>query len=113
MHSVIPACRHAEGTISSSRVRDVRRMASEDSDQLWPGFLAIHRLSDLRDCHKTLSGQVLARGYLLHATRELLEVASLGRTQWILLEERDDRLEQLVTPANDVLRQVLFVVVVP
>ena len=28
----IPACRHAVGTISSSRDRDVRRMVSEDSD---------------------------------------------------------------------------------
>ena len=27
----VPACRHADGTISSSRVRDVRRMAAEDS----------------------------------------------------------------------------------
>src|SRR5713226_4931729 len=39
-----PACRHADRTISSSRDRDVRRMASEDSDQFLPWFLMVHRL---------------------------------------------------------------------
>ena len=42
-----PACRHAEGTISSSSVLDVWRMASEDSDQIVPGFSPIHRFGDL------------------------------------------------------------------
>ena len=36
-HRASPACRHADGTISSSTVADVRRMASEDSDQVCPG----------------------------------------------------------------------------
>ena len=49
VHRIFPACRHADGTISSSSVRDVRRMASEESDQLRPGFLAVHGLSDLCD----------------------------------------------------------------
>ena len=44
-----PACRHADGTISSSGVPDARRMASEDSDQILPGLAVIHRLGDLRD----------------------------------------------------------------
>ncbi len=30
----VPACRHADGTISSSEHADVRRMASEDSDRV-------------------------------------------------------------------------------
>lgn len=47
------ACRHADGTISSSGVPDVWRMASEDSDQLVPGFSSIHRLSDLSDLDET------------------------------------------------------------
>src|SRR5207253_10398143 len=49
----IPACRHAEGTISSSDVSDVWRMASEDSDELVPGLPSIHRLSDLSDFDET------------------------------------------------------------
>src|SRR5437773_11906428 len=43
----VPACRHAEGTISSSSGLDVWRMASEDSDQIASGFPSIHRLRDL------------------------------------------------------------------
>ena len=47
--SALPACRHADGTISSSSVLDVRRMASEDSEKLSSGLLAVHRRSDLDD----------------------------------------------------------------
>ena len=49
----VPACRHAEGTISSSGVPDVWRMASEDSDQIVSGFPSIHRLNDLSDFDET------------------------------------------------------------
>ena len=37
----VPACRHAAGTISSSLIRDVRRMVSEDSDHFDQSFLLI------------------------------------------------------------------------
>jgi hypothetical protein len=53
-----PACRHADGTISSSSVEDVWRMASEDSDELVPGFLPIHRLRDFRNSNQTRVGQM-------------------------------------------------------
>ncbi len=53
---VVPACRHAEGTISSSGVPDVWRMASEDSDELVPGFPPVHRLHDLNDLVRILRG---------------------------------------------------------
>src|SRR5437773_4619832 len=49
-----PACRHAVRTISSSRNWDVRRMASEDSDQLPSWFLVVHRLHDRGDFIYTL-----------------------------------------------------------
>ncbi len=49
VHRAVPACRHADGTISSSSALDVRRMASEDSEKLVSGSLAIHCLRDLRD----------------------------------------------------------------
>jgi hypothetical protein len=62
---VIPACRHADGTISSSSVLDAWRMASEDSDEVVPGFAAIHRLSDLRDLDETASMQMTAVSYEL------------------------------------------------
>ena len=57
---VTPACRHADGTISSSSVLDAWRMASEDPDEVMPGFAAIHRLSDLRDLYETASAQMTA-----------------------------------------------------
>ena len=57
---VTPACRHADGTISSSSVLDAWRMASEDPDEVMPGFAAIHRLSDLGDLYETASAQMTA-----------------------------------------------------
>jgi len=76
---VVPACRHADGTISSSSVLDVRRMASEDSEEFRPGFLAIHRLSDLNDVGQPLKREVVAGIHHLYALRELLEVALFRR----------------------------------
>ena len=40
-------------------IRDVRRMASEDSDQLEPGFLMVHRLSYLDDFDQTFCRQMM------------------------------------------------------
>ena len=37
-------------------------MASEDSDQVMPGFLAVHRLSDLGDLDEPFRAQVPAVG---------------------------------------------------
>jgi hypothetical protein len=52
---VVAACRHADGTISSSGVPDVRRMVSEDSDQVVPGLPPVHRLRDLGDLDEAIS----------------------------------------------------------
>ena len=72
-----PACRHADGTISSSDVSDVWRMVSEDSDQLVSGFLAVHRLGDLCDLDQPWSGQMRAAFDQLHTTCELFKVLLL------------------------------------
>src|SRR5256885_807179 len=77
LHRAIPACRHADGTISSSGVPDVRRMASEDSDQLAAGFPVIHGLDDLCDLDQTLARQMLASSHLVQADCETLEVEPL------------------------------------
>lgn len=55
---VIPACRHADGTISSSDVSDVWRMASEDSDELTSGSTVVHGLCDLNDLEQARRRQV-------------------------------------------------------
>jgi hypothetical protein len=77
VHRVTPACRHADGTISWSSVLDLRRMASEDSDQLVSGLFAIHRLSDLGDVRQTRMSPVDASIDHLNATSELVELSLL------------------------------------
>jgi hypothetical protein len=108
----IPACRHADGTISSSSVVDVRRMASEDSDQLGPGFLAVHRLSDLGDIGQPVTCTVMASLDHLNAAGELLKVLLLRRVHRVSTEERNDRLEQVHSSPHHIAVQVLTVVVV-
>ena len=56
-------------------------MASEDSDQIGPGLLTVHRLDDFGDLDQTLAGQMRAGRHHLDAQRELLEVTPLRRVQ--------------------------------
>ena len=88
-------------------------MASEDSEQVGPGLLAIHRLRDLHDVGQSLSGEMVASIDELDTLRKLLEVAMLRRMQPMRPEERNDRRDQIRTPAHNVAIQVLAVVVVP
>jgi hypothetical protein len=112
VHRAFPACRHADGTISSSSVLDVRRMASEDSDQFGPGLLAVHRLSDLRDIGQPLEGEVMTCRNLLDATRELLEVALLRRSHRVPAKERTDRFDQLrAAPYHEAIQMLTMVVI--
>ena len=110
--SSTPACRHAEGTISSSSVLDVWRMASEDSDQLVPGFSVVHRLRDAGDLDETVTRQVTTSSHHVHTADELREVVSLRRPQRILLEERDDPFDEVDPSGHGVLTQRFLVVVV-
>ena len=87
-------------------------MASEDSDQILPGLLEVHRLRDLCDLHQTAGGPMAAAGHDVHAAHELLKVVLLGRPERMSLKERDDPFEQVSAPADDVLMQMLLVVVV-
>jgi hypothetical protein len=109
---LFPACRHADGTISSSDVSDVWRMASEDSDELVPGLPAVHRLSNLRDLGQPGWRKMPAARHERHARRELLEVLLLCGVHREGLEERDDHVDQFRPPVDDVLSEVLAVVVV-
>ena len=109
---VIPACRHADGTISSSSVLDAWRMASEDSDEVAPGFAAIHRLSDLRDLDETASTQMTTLSDQLKAASELLEVLLLRGAHRMLLKERNDAFQKIHAASHDESVQVFAVVVV-
>src|SRR3954447_23685162 len=88
-------------------------MASEDSDQLVPGFLAIHGLRDLDDLDQTFRGQVPAGGDELHATGKSLEVEPLRCQQRMLLEERNNRFHQLRASIDAILQEILAMVVAP
>jgi hypothetical protein len=87
-------------------------MASEDSDQGLPWFLAIHGLRDLGDLDEPIGLEMPPATDQLHALRELLEVLVLGGQKRMCPEERNDRLQELVAPADAVLRHVLAMVVV-
>jgi hypothetical protein len=108
---VVPACRHADGTISSSGVPDVWRMASEDSDEFVSGLPVVHRLDGLRDLDQPFTGQMSTGFDHIHASRELLEVVSLRRSQRMLAEEGNDRFEEIFPPSDHVLPEVLLVIV--
>jgi hypothetical protein len=88
-------------------------MASEDSEKVGPGLLAVHRLRYLDDRSQPLTREVMARIDELHALRELLEVALLSRMHGMRPKERNDRRDQIRSPAHHVAIQVLAVVVVP
>ena len=109
----IPACRHADGTISSSSVLDVWRMASEDSDEVVSGLPSVHRFSDPCNLDHAVDRLVTAGGDELDASHELLEVVTLRCTQWMLLEERNDHFLQLTAPSHDITVQIFAMVVVP
>src|SRR2546429_8005744 len=49
----------------------------------------------------------------LDAARKLLKLAPLRRTQWMLDEKQNDRLDQTLSPTHHVAMQVLLVVVAP
>jgi len=88
-------------------------MASEDSDQLVPGFPSVHRLHDLDDLRKTSVRLVATFGHELDARRKLLEVEPLRRTERILAEERDYPFKQILSTTNDITVEVFPVVVMP
>ena len=88
-------------------------MASEDSDQVVPGFLAIHGLRDLDDRDQTIRGQVPAAGDELHAAGKSLEVVALRRHERMRLEERNNHVQELRAILHAILQEVLAVVVMP
>ena len=88
-------------------------MASEDSEEVGSGFLAVHRLGDLDDLGEALTREVVASIDELHALRKLLEVPLLRRMHGMQPKERNDRRDQIRSAAHHIPIQVLAVVVVP
>ncbi len=77
-------------------------MASEDSDEVVPGFPVIHRLGDASDLDETVAGSVPTRRNHVHAHRESVEIEPLRRSQRVFPEERNDRLHEIHPSRHDV-----------
>src|SRR4051794_13458100 len=88
-------------------------MASEDSDQVVPGFLAIHGLRDLNDLDQPLRIEVPAGGDELHAASERFEVVPLDRPERMLAEEWNDHLHEIRAAIHAVLQEILAMIVLP
>ncbi len=87
-------------------------MVSEDSDHLGSGYLAVHRLGDLRDLYQPVPGQMSIGSDQLEAADELVEVRGLRCAQSMRLEERNDHFQQIDAPMDRIQVHVLSVVVV-
>jgi hypothetical protein len=87
-------------------------MASEDSDQVMPGFLAIHGLCDLCQLDEPLGLEMATLGDQANAASELHKIPLLRRSHRMLIEERDHRLDQVRPTLDHVVTKVLTVVVV-
>ena len=86
-------------------------MVSEDSQNLG-GLPVVHRLDGLRDLDETGHREVPAERYQLNDLRELGEIVSLRRSEWVLLEERNDHTPQVSQTEHLVGAQILAMVVV-
>ena len=87
-------------------------MVSEDSDQVVSGLPPVHRLRDLGDLDETVDIQMMAGGDELDTPGELLEVLLLRGPHPVLLEERNNRLQQIRATPHDVSVQVLPMIVI-
>jgi len=77
LKSAVPACRHAAGTISSPCVQGVRRMASEDSDQILSGLSMVHAFRDFGDLDQAGCREMPAAAADIQTPDEPFEVAPL------------------------------------
>src|SRR5271156_4062290 len=88
-------------------------MASEDSDQLMSGSLPIHCFCNL--CNFDETSYFLMQAIIDHAhtTSKPFEVRLLDGVQRVSLEERYDRSQEILSPVNNELGQMLTMIVVP
>jgi len=86
-------------------------MASEDSDQILPGCLPVHRFDNLSDLNQTFDIKMPIIRDQLHAACELLKVPLLRRPKRIILEERNYRPYKIVSSVHDELAQMLAMVI--
>jgi hypothetical protein len=86
-------------------------MASEDSDQVLPGCLPIHRFDDLSNLNQTFDIEMSIIRDQLHTACELLKVTLLRRPKRVILKERNYRPYKLIPAVHDELTQMLSMVI--
>ena len=87
-------------------------MVSEDSQDL--GWLPmVHRLGDTGDIDQTADRKMLPLIHQGNDIGELVEVVSLRRPQWVLLEERDYDIPEISEPLHAIPEYIFPVIVVP
>lgn len=73
----------------------------------------VHRLSDLRDSGQTLYREVKSALHHPDDPRELFELITFRRDQWIFLEERHDSIPKVLEPEDPVDVEIFPMVVAP
>jgi hypothetical protein len=87
-------------------------MVSEDSQDL--GWLAmVHCLGDTGDLDQTADRKMSSVIHQGNDIGELVEVVSLRRPQWVLFEERDDRVPEISVSLDAIPEYIFPVIVVP
>ena len=87
-------------------------MVSEDSQDF--GWLAmVHRLGDTGDLDQTADRKMSPVMHQGNDIGELVEVVSLRRSQWVLLEERDNDVPDISEPLHAIPEYIFPIIVVP
>jgi hypothetical protein len=87
-------------------------MVSEDSQDF--GWLAmVHRLGDTGDLDQTADREMPPVLHQGNDIGELVEVVSLRRPQWVLLEERDHKVPEISVSLHAIPEYIFPVIVMP
>ncbi len=87
-------------------------MASEDFDQVAPGFLVVHRLRQLKNGDQPFRMKVPTLTHQLHARGERFEVETLCAPKRVRLEEWNDDGAQIAELSHVEPEQIFAVIVV-
>jgi hypothetical protein len=90
----------------------VWRVVSEDSDNFGSRLFVVHGFGDLDDHDQPTIGEMNTRLNQPNTFCKLQEVALLGSSQRIPVEERDYGFHQIISRPNTVSIHMLFVIVV-
>jgi hypothetical protein len=109
---LLPACRHADGTISSPDVSGSGVWSLRILNQLGPGLLTVHGRDDLDEIGEAGLREVSSHVHLFNAVGELVEVRCFRSSQWVLPKVGNHHISQVRPLAHHESIQRFMVVVV-